>query len=157
MSAPTYVVTTSSGSALTASTTVSLILLAPATNSFRVTELGISFDGSAAAAAIRVDLYRTTTLGSPTGTTATPVAVNNSQASIALSSGLTILTAEPSAVAVLRTWYVSPASGSLIVQFPLGREPDTTHLTSGTQSIGIRVVTPSGVTPHAASYIEFEE
>lgn len=149
----TYVVSCAS-TALSASTTQSVVLINPATIAYKITELSISFDGAAAATAVEVDLYRTTTVGSPAGSSTTPIKVGSPNATTAQSTALTALTVEPTAVEILRRWFVSPASGLLLLQHPLGREPGAA---GAGQQIGMRVITPSGVTPHAVGYLEFEE
>lgn len=140
--------------ALAASGTKSLILVNP-TNTFWLTELGISFNASSASAGVLFELYRTTTLGSPTGTTYTPVKGNNSSDQSATVTALTNLTAEPTAVEILRTWYLQPFGGLYVFQYPLGREP----MMSGTSSqrIGLRYTGVTGVTPNVVSYMEVEE
>lgn len=148
--------TVQSGSvALSASATKSLWLLNPATVDFCLTELSISFDPAAASVAPRVDLYRVTTIGSPTGTTAVFVKVNNPDGAAAVSTGLTALTAEPTTVEIIKSWFVQPAGGLFVLQHPLGREPVGAK-TNGNR-IGLRVVTPASVTPNAIGYAEIEE
>jgi hypothetical protein len=154
MSAPTYVVNCAPV-ALTASTTKSLWLLNPAVVSFRLTEVGVTFDGSSAATAIRVDLYRTTTVGSATGTTFTVVKSNSPLDVAPQTTAQTIITTEPTAVELLRSWYLSPANGLMVLQFPLGREPSVAN--SGSQRLGLRCVVPASVSPNAVSYVEWEE
>ncbi|MEK6443646.1 hypothetical protein [Pseudonocardia sp. T1-2H] len=150
--------TVNSGSiALSASATKSLILLNP-TITFCVTEVGISFDSSASSAAVTVDLYRTTTLGAPAGTTATFVKENanaDSSSSNATASSLVNLSAEPTAVEVIRSFFVQPFGGLVVLQFPLGREPQMTGTT--TQRLGLRVTTPGAVTPNVRSWFAIEE
>lgn len=153
MGASTYVVPSGSVT-LSASATKSLWLINPATPGLRLTEVGISFDASTASVAPRVEIYRTTTLGSPAGTTTTPVRVNAPLEIAAQSTALTALTTDPTAVEVLRQWFVQPGGGLLVVQYPLGREPAAA---GGGQRIGLRVITPAAVTPNAVSYGEFEE
>ena len=154
--ARTYTVN-SGAVALSASATKSLILLNP-TVTYILTELGISFDAAAAVAAVTVDLYRTTTLGSPAGTTATYVKENtqaDSASSNATASSLVALSAEPTAVEILRSWYMQPFGGLVILQCPLGREPQMSG--TSTQRVGIRVTTPTGVSPNAKSWFGVEE
>jgi hypothetical protein len=148
-----YVVSCAS-TALSASATQSLILINPATIAYKITELSVSFDSAAAATAVEVQLYRTTAVGSPAGTSTTPIKVTNPGATAAQSTALTALTTEPTTVEILRRWFVSPASGLLLLQHPLGREPGAA---GAGQEIGLRAITPSGVTPHVAAYLEFEE
>jgi hypothetical protein len=151
--ARTYTVE-SSPAALSASGTKSLILVNP-TNTFVLTELSVSFNASAASAGVLFDLYRTTTLGSPTGSTATFVRSNNSSDQPATSTGLVNLTAEPTAVELIRSWYFQPFGGLYVFQFPLGREP----MMSGTSAnrIGLRYTGVTGVTPSCVAYFEVEE
>lgn len=148
-----YVVSNAS-LALTASTTQSLVLINPAVVDIVINEIGVSFDSASAATAIEVDLYRTTNSAGAAGSSATPIRGTRPGGTAAQSTALTNLSAEPTAVEVLRKWFVSPASGMLVLQFPLGKEP--TGLGAG-QEIGLRVITPAGVTPHALAYIDFSE
>ncbi len=142
--------------ALSAAATKSLILLAPGANvGFVLVEICVSFDQAAAAAGIRCELYRVTTLGSPAGTTAAPTKRSEQQADTVQASGLYNLSAEPTAVEVIGgPWYVSPATGLLLKQYPLGREDAAK---AGGARIGLRAVTPTGVTPNAVAYIDTEE
>jgi hypothetical protein len=150
----TYTVQTGSV-ALSASATKSLWLIAPATVDFVLTEFGISFDASTASTAIRVDLYRTTTLGSPAGTTGTLVPSNNPDGHAALSTALTALSAEPTTVQIIKSWFVQPTGGLLVMQHPLGREPAATVTNAG--RLGLRAVTPAAVSPNCVAYAEWEE
>lgn len=140
---------------LTASATKSLWLLNPAADFFVLAQFGVALDASAAAAGVAFELYRTTTLGSPTGTTATVVKVNRvGDAGTATTTGLTALTAEPTAVEVLAEWYVQPFGGVLDMQYPLQREP---LAAAAGQRIGLRYTTPAAVTPNCRSYAWIDE
>ncbi|MER8030726.1 hypothetical protein ABTZ78_17405 [Streptomyces bauhiniae] len=139
---------------LTASATKSLILLAPGTPGLRLTELGVSFDGSTAAQGVQVDLYRVATLGSPTGTNTTPAKLTDENAPAASASALTALTAEPTAVTVLRSWMVAPFGGLLALQEVLDREVGAAS--SGAR-LGLRYTTAAGVTPGCVAYLGFTE
>jgi len=152
MSANVYSVKTGSV-ATTANATKSLWLVNPVTNRFVVAEISVSFDGSSAAAGIGIELYRTTTLGSPTGTSTTPVKVTDPNSAAADATSLTTLTAEPTAVEILAEWFVSPFGGLLDVQYPLGREPG---VAAAGARIGLRYVTPASVSPNARSYVLFD-
>lgn len=153
--ARTYTVN-SGAIALSASTPKTLILINP-TITFRVTELGISFNASAATNAVTVDLYRTTTLGSPGGTAATFVRDNDSAdtGSSNTASSFVNVTPEPTAVEIIRSFYVQPFGGLVVIQFPLGREP----MMSGTSTnrIGVRVTTPAATTPSVTAWLAIEE
>lgn len=150
---PTYTVQTGSV-ALAAAATQSLWLIAPASADYVLTEISVSFDTPNAATGIRVDLYRTTTLGTPAGTTGVLVPSNNADGRAALSTALTALSAEPTAVQIIKSWFV-PQSGLLVLQQPLGREPNGAFTNAG--RLGLRCVTPAAVSPHAVSYAEIEE
>ena len=140
--------------ALAASGTKSLILINP-TNTFWLTELGISFNASSASAGVLFELYRTTTIGTPAGTPFTPVKGNMSADQAATVTALVNLTTEPTAVEVLRTWYFQPFGGLYVFQYPLGREPQMSGTSS--QRIGLRYTGVTGVTPNVVSYMEVEE
>jgi hypothetical protein len=132
----------------------SLILLNPV-NTLIISEVGISFNASAPTAGVEFDLYRTTTVGSPAGTTTTPVRANCQPDQAATTTALTVLTTEPTAVELIRPWYLQPFGGPYVFQYPLGREPDATGAL--TQRLGLRYTTVSGVTPSCLTYIEIEE
>lgn len=139
---------------LSASATKTLWLLNP-TDTLKVVACGISFDSSAAATAPRVELYRTTTLGSPAGTTTTPVRWSSSADEAADATALTNLTTEPTAVEILKPMYVQPFGGDREWWNPLGQEA---HMSGTlTQRIGLRVITAASVTPSAVSWVLFDE
>ncbi len=140
--------------ALSASATKSLILADAGTNELYLREIGIGFDASAAGQSVRVELYRVTTIGTPTGTSTTPIKKEEGTGA-ADATSLTNLTAEPTAVEVLKVWYVPPNGGELVLQNPLGDEEVQRTATDG--RLGLRVVTPTGVTPNAVAYFEIEE
>jgi hypothetical protein len=125
--------------ALVANTTKSLILLNPVAK-LSLTHIDISMDGSAAAAGVRFDLYRVTTLGSAAGTTATVIKTYASDSASAV-TGLTALTTEPTAVEVVQSWYVQPFGGLLPLDAVLDHE--VVAPAAGSR-IGLRYVNPSG-------------
>lgn len=137
--------------ATTAAATKSLWLLNPVTSALAVVQLGVTFDASTAAQAIGIELYRTTTLGSPAGSAGTVVKFDPTSQS-ADATGLTALTTEPTAVEVLAEWFVSNTAG-LDLQFPLGREP---LAAAAGARLGLRYTTPTGVSPNARSYVIWE-
>lgn len=138
--------------ATTAAATKSLILLNPAGNELVLVQIAVSFDASTAAAGIGIELFRTTTLGSPAGTTGTIVKWNPASQA-ADTTALTALTTEPTAVEVMPEWFVSNTAG-LDLQYPLGREP--VGATAGAR-LGIRYITASGVSPNVRAYMVWEE
>lgn len=138
---------------LTAASTKSLILLNPATNRAVLTEVSISLNGSAAGTAVQFDLYRVTTLGSPTGTSTTALLLDPATQA-ATTTALTVLTAEPTTVSVLDSWQVQELGGLFVIQYPLGREP---VLAAAGARVGIRYTTASATTPTCACTVWFEE
>lgn len=140
--------------ALSASATKSLWLINP-TDTFRIVAFGISFDSSAPLAAPRVELYRTTTLGSPAGTTTTPVRWTSSADEAADATALTNLTTEPTAVEILKPMFVQPFGGDREWWHPLGQEA---HMSGTlTQRLGCRITTAAGVTPTVVAWALFDE
>jgi hypothetical protein len=151
----TLYATKTGSAAMTASSTKSLWLLNPATDFFLIAEFGVSVDASAAAAGVGIELYRTTTLGSPAGTTATFSKINRvGDAAVPTTTGLVNLSAEPTAVEVLAEWFLQPFGGLFDIQYPLQREP---LAAAAGQRIGLRYVTPAGVTPNYRSFVWFDE
>jgi len=141
---------------LVANLTKSVILIPTGSTSyFSIVEIGFSVDSAVAAQAIGVELYAVTTIGSPAGTSFAPVLVQRGTGSAAQTgSALINLSTPPSVVEVIKDWFVPP-TGLLVVQFPLGREPQS--FPSG-QRIGLQYVNPSGgSTSNFRAYIEFEE
>jgi hypothetical protein len=147
-----YAVTTGKVT-LTASATKSLVLVNPATPAFKVRQLEVSMDASAAAAGVEFDLYRTSTVGSPAGSAATPAQADERDIA-AQSTALTALTTEPTAVTVIASYYLQPFGGVLVVPFPYGAEVIGK---GGGNRIGVRYVTPSGVTPDCLLNLWWEE
>ena len=139
---------------LTSGGTKSLFLVNPATVGFKVIEFGISMDNvTTNAEPVRIVLYRVSTLGSPAGATATMVPLDDAFEA-AQSTALQILTAEPTSVTPMLSWYIQPNSGLLVMQWPLGREPAAKGAGS---RLGVQYVSPTGVTATVASYIIIEE
>jgi hypothetical protein len=134
--------------------TKSFWLINPATDGFKIKRIGVSFDGSAAAQGIGVELYIVTTIGSPTGTSFTPSKYTDPNQAASSVTALVNLTAEPTAVTVLEDWMVTPFGGLLVVDNPLGEEP---LAAAAGARWGMRYTTASGVTPNYRSYCLFEE
>lgn len=145
----------SSAVALSSAATKSLFLVDAGTNEYRLIEFGVGFDAEADVAAVRCELYRVTTLGSPAGTSTTPLRIEEASGA-ADATSLTNLTTEPTAVEIIGgPWYVRPDGGQLVIQYPLGDEPQQRTATDG--RIGLRVVTATNVTPNAVSYARIRE
>lgn len=114
-------------------------------------ELGVSFNGtSSTAVPVIVRLVRTTVAPVGGGTItqaatpldpAAPASSFTAYCPTSASPGIYATTA-PTVGVTLRTWYVSPTSG-LVVQFPLGQEPDGPATTAA--GLGIQCVAPATV------------
>jgi hypothetical protein len=142
--------------ALSASATKSLWVMDPVTNGFSLVEFGLSFDGSSALTAVRVDLYQVSSVGSLAGSAMTVNKFTDTNIGAATTTVLGTITTEATTVTVLKNWFLTPYSGLLEIQYPLGREPGAgAGLT--TNRIGLRCVTPSGVTPNVVSHAVWQE
>lgn len=122
-------------------------------------ELGVSFNGtSASAVPVIVRLIRTTT--APSGGTITQAATpldpsaptSTYTAYMPSTASPGVWTTRPTIGVVLRTWYVSPTSG-LVLQFPLGQEPDGPATTAA--GLGIQCIAPAIVA--VSSYMVWTE
>ena len=147
-----YGVTTGIGTpiALAAATAKTVIeVAAPSTATARLIQAAVSFDASAAAAGIKVELMRYATTG--TGTAYTPIKYNGEgQARAALCTAKTNDTVEPGTPITVEAWYV-PNTGGQFWQLPLSRE---CYLPSSTL-LGIRVTSAAVV--NCAANLLFEE
>lgn len=148
-----YSVKTGSVACTTASTK-SMWLLNPATDGEKLSRFGVSFDGSAAAQGIGVELYIVVTIGSAAGTSFTPTKYSDPNSAAATLTALINLSVEPTTVTVLEEFMVTPFGGLLVIDNPLGREA---MAAAAGARWGLRYTTASGVTPNYRSYCLFEE
>lgn len=138
-----------------ANETKSLWLLNPVTNQTSLTEIGIGSTDSAANKALKIELYRVTTIGSAAGTTGAQVKDGDPNAPTATTTSLYNLTTEPTAVDVLRVWSLPPNGAELVIQMPLGRE---TSMASAGARVGLRYTNPTGgTTSDLYYYVLIEE
>lgn len=113
-------------------------------------ELGVSFNGtSSSATPIIVRLVRITGSVSGGGTATQsptpldPAAPSSTFTSYQPTTGTPgVYTTAPTVGVTLRTWYVSPTSG-LVLQYPLGQEPDGPATANA--GLGIQVIAPATV------------
>lgn len=139
---------------LTAATTQTLLELKPAAGTpIKIKSFWCSFNGSATGAGIRVQLIRQSTDGTGAGSPPTPQKKYPSDRA-AQCTVLHNLSAEGTLDAVLKSFYVSPFSGFLYIQYPLGDE--WMALENGNR-IAIRAITPASVAPAADYGFEFAE
>lgn len=144
-----------SGFSVAASSTKSCWLLDPVADGFTIVEFSVSGNLGALSVPVQVDLYIATTLGSPTGTSTTPYALNPLSVGItADTTALTALTAEPTTKQLIASWYAQPIDKMIDKQYPLQRE--ITQLGAGLR-VGLQVVTPSGVAPTLVGHVWIAE
>lgn len=131
-------------------------LLNPVSRSIKIVEISISYDSAVSGAGFAVELYRVTTLGSPAGTTYTPVKISGgADTSACATTALIALGTEPTAIETLAEWMIQPFGGVLLLQYPQTREPFTAQ---AGQRIGIRTSTPAGATTcNSRGYVWFDE
>jgi hypothetical protein len=151
--ASVYSITTEGEEALAAATAETLLQLRGHANTkAKIIEIGVSFDGvSTSEAPVVVRLLRQTTDGTSTG--ATEIAWDPDNPTPLCTGFHSHTSTEPTAGDVLATWEVHPQGGSLVVQWPLGREPTLDNAT--TSRIGLEVNAPAAV--NAVAYMVWEE
>lgn len=156
MSRPRYTIL-ADAFALSTSPKTACNVIASATIPITITEFSVSVNASTGR--FLVELFESTQAGAGTatgtgakqtggftaGTDGTPESSYGREYS-----------AEPTTLTVLKSWWV-PCPGPFVIQFPLGREPES--LLSGStkfKALGIRVSVDTG-TPNCEAYIEWEE
>jgi hypothetical protein len=147
-----YVAETNGDVALSAATAKTILNVINAANGLiRITELGVSFDGtSSSAEPVTVELCSSTQGAAGTSTSHTIVQCRGPTRTVQATAARNY-TAEPTTLTVIRRWLVHPQTG-IVVQFPLGREPEQVTTADG---LCIRCTSPAAV--NAQAYIEFEE
>jgi hypothetical protein len=155
MSNPGYVIETAGAIALTAATAKTILNVISGANAVhRLVEFSVSFDGvTPTAVPVLVELCYSTqaTAGTPTGGTFTPTQARGpTRTPQAL--GSRNYTAEPTVLTTWKRWLVPAFNGLLVMQFPLGREPEQIVTADG---MLLRCTAPAGV--NCQGYLEFEE
>lgn len=148
-----YTVETSGDVALSAATAKTVVNWINGANAIsRVVELGVSFDGvTSTAEPVTVELCSSTQATAGTSTSHT-IAQSGGPTRTAQGTAQRNYTAEPTALTALKRWLVRPDGGLLIVQFPLGREPEQVTTADG---LCLRCTAPATVNVQA--YMEVEE
>jgi hypothetical protein len=149
-----YVFSTVGSLALVAATTKTILNLITAANALtRIVEFSVSFDGvTASAIPALVELCYSTQAGAGTPGSAPTISqlrgpTRTVQATAAQNYG-----AEPTVLTSWKRWFVPVYNGLLVIQFPLGREPEQIVTAD---ALAIRVTAPAIV--NVSGYIEFEE
>lgn len=148
-----YTIDTQGDIALSATTPKTILNVINGTNALvRLIEMGVGFDGtSATAEPITVELCKSTQATAGTSTSTTPNQTGGPTRTVQ-ASGARNYTVEPTVLTVIKRWLVHPQGLPLVIQFPLGREPEQTA--SG-QGLCLRCTAPATVNVQA--YMEFEE
>lgn len=135
---------------------VGVISVISDTKSLKIKEIGISFDGTdGTKTPIRVDLVRADTDGTGTSGTVRSTDAGADAAQAASKYNYSAGSQPTTNVEIQRSWYVSPAGGLWVVQFPLG---DEIMVWSGGNVAWLRATTVTGSgTPNCLAYISFEE
>lgn len=147
-----YSIETTADVALTAATAKTVLSIINGSNALiRLTEFGISFDGtSATAEPATIELMLSTQAGAGTSTSQTPVQVYGPTRATQ-STGARNFSAEPTALTCIKRWLVHPQTG-IELQFPLGREPEQT---TTADAMVLRVTAPA--TLNCQGYMCWEE
>lgn len=149
-----YAFTTVGSLALTAATAKTILNLITAANSLtRITALSVSFDGvTATAVPALVELCYSTQASTGTiGTAPTITQVRGATRTVQATAAQGY-SAEPTVLTPWMRWLVPVFNGLLMVQFPLGREPEQIVTAD---ALGIRVTAPAAV--NVSAFLEFEE
>lgn len=148
-----YTVESNGDIALTAATAKTILNFINASGGLlRVVELGVSFDGvTASAEPVVVELCSSTQATAGTSTSHTPAQTGGPTRTVQGTAARNY-TAEPTVLTVLKRWLVPAFMGSLVLQFPLGREPEQVTTADG---LCIRCTAPASV--NVQGYMEVEE
>ena len=153
-----YTINTAGATALAAATAKTLLnVIAGANDSPYIVEFGVSFDGvTASAVPVAVELVMSTQATAGTTTAQTPQQIRGWPTQTGNCTAAVNYTIEPTVLTVIKTWLVTPNGGVLVVQFPLGREPQGVVAASTIgKGLGIRCTAPAIVNVRA--YLEYEE
>lgn len=147
-----YTVETTTDVALVAATAKTILSYICASGiPARLIEFAVSFDGtSASAEPVTVEVCLSTQAGAGTSTSQSPVQSGGAPKTVS-GTGARNFSAEPTVITTLKRYLVHPQAG-IVMQFPLGREPEQT---TTADAILIRCTAPANV--NAQGYIEIEE
>lgn len=126
----------------------------PASRTATITEVSITFSGvSSTDIPVLIQLVEVTAT-SAAGTGVTPASQRDNQAAAGATAKK--LPASEGTVTVLKTYMVPPSSG-LVIQFPLGREPQIVGAASTAKGYAVRANRGAGAAINADVNIEWEE
>lgn len=143
--------------AATTGAKTALNVIAPAGHGMVLVMFEISFDGvTASAVPALVELCQSTqaTAGTSAASAPTPVQIRGRArtGATAPTTGHNY-TAEPTALSVIKQWYVHPTSG-LTLQFPLGREVECDPSGGTIKALALRVNVTANVNVRAGMEVE---
>jgi hypothetical protein len=143
-----------SGAAVAATMTTILEVNPPANRTATITEVSISFSGvSATDVPVIVQLCEVT-VASAVGTAVTPSSQRDGQVTVA--SAAKKLPATEGTVTVLKTYNIPPSTG-IVIQYPLGREPQIQGAAASAKGYSIRANRGTGAAINAEANIEWDE
>lgn len=126
----------------------------PANRAATCTEMSVTFNGvSATDPPVLVQLCEVTAT-SGSGTSVTPASMRDGQ--VAVASTAKKLPGSEGTVTVLKTYNVPPSSG-LVIQYPLGREPQIQGAASTAKGLSIRCNRGTGAAISCDANLEWEE
>lgn len=148
-----YTVETNGDISLTAATARTILNWISASNAVsRIVELSVSFDGtSGTAEPVTVELCSSTQATAGTSTSHT-ILQSGGPTRTVQGTAARAYTAEPTVLTVLKRWLVRADGGLLVLQFPLGREPEQITTADG---LCLRCTAPANV--NVQGYMEVEE
>jgi len=126
----------------------------PANRVATITQWSIEFTGISATDVPVIVQICEVTAASAAGTGVTPQSMRDGQVTVA--SAAKKLPASEGTVVVLETHNVPPSSG-LVIQYPLGREPQVQGAAAAAKGFSIRANRGTGAAINANCTIEFEE
>lgn len=142
-------------SAAVANTMATILEVNPPANRIAtITEVSVTFSGvSATDVPVLVQLVEVTAT-SAAGTTVTPSSQRDGQVTVGASAKK--LPASEGTVTILKTYNVPPSSG-LVIQYPLGREPQIIGAASTAKGYAVRCNRGAGAAINADVNIEWDE
>lgn len=121
---------------------------------FELIEMGVTFDGvSATAVPVLVELLTDSNVSGGTAASITLAQIRGVAVAATITAASYSVEPTYTSAVVLKEWLVPPTSG-LVLQFPLGREPEG-EPGAAHQSCALRVTAPATV--NVRSYLEVEQ
>ena len=143
--------------ALSANVPKTIISIVSTTDAPVIDELGVSFDGTTQTdKPVIVELCFCTQVTSGTSSPVGSSLIHGPQQNTPSVVPSINFTLEPTVITPVRQWFITPAGGGIVEQFPLGREPQgTTAASSSGKGIILRCTAAAAV--NVKGYMEWEE